>query len=210
MVMRRAAGRHCLFFLSLLLFTYIFEQNCAQSPPIENYELLAAEHPARRRSLAATTYYVQVQPSQYIITVRVQQILLCQQQPKQVVLHPPTQNYELLTLCGRLCSTVPAIGSAPATMYAYQTAERKVRHCDCASSSSSTYAFQLLIRTKVIAKHPTAVVCILSIYSTTSVPAADPARRRSHAATTYYVQVQPPQYIITVRVQQILLCQQET
>jgi len=78
------------------------------SPPIENYELLAAEHPARRRSLPATTYYVQVQPSQYIITVRVQEILLCQQHPKQVVLHPPTQNYELLTLCGRLCSTVPA------------------------------------------------------------------------------------------------------
>jgi len=107
--MRRAAGRHCLFFLSLLLFTYIFEQNCAQSPPLENYELLAAEHPARRRSLAATTYYVQVQSPQYITTVKVQQIPLCQQQPKQVVLHPPTQNYELLALCGRLCSTVPAI-----------------------------------------------------------------------------------------------------
>ena len=134
------------FSLSYSLLTFL-STTVRSSPPIENYELLAAEHPARRRSLAATTYYVQVQPSQYIITVRVQQILLCQQQPKQVVLHPPTQNYELLTLCGRLCSTVPAIGSAPATMYAYQTAERKVRHCDCTSSSSSTYALQLLIRT---------------------------------------------------------------
>jgi len=134
------------FSLSYSLLTFL-STTVRSSPPIENYELVAAEHPARRRSLAATTYYVQVQPSQYIITVRVQQILLCQQQPKQVVLHPPTQNYELLTLCGRLCSTVPAIGSAPATMYAYQTAERKVRHCDCTSSSSSTYALQLLIRT---------------------------------------------------------------